>query len=106
MGVQNPVMPAELPPVQTQQCVACGSTDLVFCEHVTTEQIATMWARDRRANRMPFDDDTFWRDAVTRAIGAAGVRFDRCSRCGLEMASPRMAWPEGAYPEDENYPQR
>lgn len=98
--------PTSLPKLQTNVCLACGTSGLTFVENIPIDQLADAWANDREALGGESADRKAWLDSTTRTIESSAVRFDRCEECGLEMSSPRRPWLNGLYPEDEHYPQR
>jgi SAM-dependent methyltransferase len=87
-------------------------------EAVPVRRLALSWATFRKLHTPPDvghpapspvptpDEVSGWGEAIRQALGAEEVRFDRCLKCGLEMATPARCWPDGAYPEDEHYPVR
>src|SRR5438309_1660128 len=91
---------------QSDRCLACGGRDLALVEAVPIARIAELWALDRADGSDRPADIAAWLTAVRNALGVEVVRFDRCQACGLEMSTPRLAWAEGFYPTDENYPVR
>jgi SAM-dependent methyltransferase len=95
-----------LPPRQSDACLACGSESLDLVEAVPVARIAELYALERSDGIGAPADAAGWLAAVRRVLGADVVRFDRCKSCGLEMASPRLAWPENSYPANEDYPIR
>lgn len=96
-----------VPTRQTECCLACGADGLTLVEVIPITLVAEAWASDREARYGGRQADRrAWLETVVRAIGTDSVRFDRCQHCGLEMSSPRRPWPEGIYPEDEDYPLR
>jgi SAM-dependent methyltransferase len=85
-------------------CAACGASEWELVEELTAWQIADGWRRE---------DLAVGADAVAerraRDLAAAlppRIRWDRCARCGLEMASPPVVWASTAYPSDQSYPLR
>ena len=104
-------------PDPANRCPACGGRTLVPTETVSVAWLAEVFSTYRLAHRIrPADGrglaehvaelTPVTRAAIVAAIGAESIRFDRCAGCGLEAASPRRCWPEGSYPNDENYPLR
>lgn len=111
--------PSEKNRLDPRRCLACQVEGLTFVEEVPIMRLAEAWATDRevRGCRRPSanalqDSESWqakraaWFDAITRALKTDVVRFDRCRHCGLEMSWPLQPWPEGLYPEDEDYPVR
>jgi SAM-dependent methyltransferase len=95
-----------LPQRQSDACLACGCGSLDLVEAVPVTRIAELYALERTDGVGAPADAAGWLAAVRRALGVDVVRFDRCKSCGLEMASPRLAWPENSYPANEDYPIR
>jgi 2-polyprenyl-3-methyl-5-hydroxy-6-metoxy-1,4-benzoquinol methylase len=99
-------------------CLACGASAFHFVEAVPVRGLARSWATFRKLHTSPGVGDPApqhvpapgevngWDEAIRQAVGAEEVRFDRCLKCGLEVATPARCWPDGAYPEDEHYPVR
>jgi SAM-dependent methyltransferase len=85
-------------------CVACGSTELKRVEEISATAIAEGWRREDRAAGNDAIADQRAHDLVTTL--PERICFDRCGRCGLEMASPPVLWSAGAYPVDQSYPVR
>lgn len=86
-----------------QRCVACGGRDLHAVEAIAATDIADGWYREDIANgRVELAAE---RAAALRALLPDEILFDRCARCGLEMARPAVAWDAGQYPE-HSYPVR
>lgn len=81
----------------TGRCPACGADEMREVERVSADRIAEAWA---------------WQDAfagetvesvaakVRADLGTESVTFDRCGRCGLEVASPARAWSAANYPPE------
>src|SRR5262245_3428444 len=110
-------MPEALP----THCLACGGSAFRLVEAVPVRRLARAYAEDRaghvlvngRAGRGAGADtataprgESGWLAAISKALEVEEIRFHGCLVCGLEMASPRRCWAEGAYPEDEHYPLR
>lgn len=99
------------------RCPACGGGRFAPVETVPVARLAEVFTtyrvnltaapRDRAELAALVDANKGGTaEAITRAIGCAHIRFDRCEGCGLEVSAPRRCWPEGSYPEEENYPLR
>ena len=85
------------------RCRACGGADVVAVETVTAKALAEAWRAEDRATGAASADDR------TRALVDTlpeTIQFDRCTACGLEMASPPVVWSSEEYPGDQSYPTR
>jgi SAM-dependent methyltransferase len=86
------------------RCLACGASDLSLVETITAGDIAEGWRREDLATGQTALADLRARTLLRRL--PAKIRFDRCQRCGLEMASPFIVWVSDEYPQDQSYPVR
>jgi len=85
-------------------CVACGSDELMAVETIDARSLADAWQREDRAVGVPDRGGERARQMLSALPDR--IRFDRCSRCGLEMASPAVVWSSSTYPADQSYPIR
>jgi SAM-dependent methyltransferase len=91
-------------PEPTAVCVACGASEREPVEELTSAQIVDGWRREDIAVGAGAVTERRARD-LAEALPPR-IRWDRCTRCGLEMASPPVLWSAGTYPSDQSYPVR
>jgi SAM-dependent methyltransferase len=85
------------------RCPACGGVDVLAAETVMAAALAEAWQAEDRATGAAGAED---RARALVATLPETIRFDRCTACGLEVASPSIVWSSDAYPRDQSYPTR
>ena len=85
-------------------CLACGAGELTPLETITAVELADAWRRDDCASGASRIGDRRAEDLLRML--PERIRFDRCGRCGLEIATPPAVWSAETYPTDQSYPAR
>ena len=85
-------------------CMACGARVLELVEELTSAEIVDGWRREDIAVGADAAIECRARD-LTAALPPR-IRWIRCTRCGLQMASPAVLWTATTYPSDQSYPVR
>lgn len=90
--------------IGAQRCVACGSTALVESDRISRDALEAAWLHEDTVTGRAVIAEA--RGAVIRATLPEDVRFNQCTACGLQMATPSTVWSSQAYPRDQSYPIR
>jgi SAM-dependent methyltransferase len=91
-------------PKPSGACLACGAREWELVEELTAAQIVDGWRREDIA--VGAGEVTGRRARDLAEALPPRICWNRCTHCGLEMASPAVLWSAGTYPSDQSYPVR
>ena len=84
--------------------MACGAATIAPHERVASITLVESWRREDELSGAGALGER--RSADLLATLPQHVQFDRCTECGLQMASPSAVWSAASYPRDQSYPVR